>query len=46
MKRWLLVMMALFLLTGCSASKLWKWLDKQEWEREDQTVRIVDFILR
>jgi len=46
MKKWLLVVIALLMLSGCSWSKVWKWIDEMEWERDDQTVRIVDFLIR
>jgi hypothetical protein len=46
MKKWLLVAIALLALSGCSWSKVLKWIDQMEWERDDQTVRIVDFLIR
>jgi hypothetical protein len=45
-KKFLVVALLVMLLTGCSFQKVWKWLDEMEWEREDQTVKVVDFILR
>ena len=45
MKKWLLLATVILLLAGCSASKMWKWMDKMDWEREDQTVRTTDFLV-
>ena len=44
MKKWLILALALILISGCSFKKVWKWIDEMEWERDDQTVRIVDFL--
>jgi uncharacterized protein YcfL len=41
MKKWLLVVIALLMLSGCSWNKVLKWFDEMEWERDDQTVRIL-----
>lgn len=41
MKKWLLVVIALLMLSGCSWNKVLKWIDEMEWERDDQTVRIL-----
>ena len=46
MKKWLPVAIALLMLSGCSWNKVWKWIDQMEWERDDQTVRIVNFLIR
>jgi uncharacterized protein YcfL len=46
MKKWLLVALTLLLVSGCSWSKVWKWIDEMDWERDDQTVRIVDIFIR
>jgi hypothetical protein len=48
MKKLVLVLMLLVVLflSGCSWSKLWKWFDEMDWERDDQTVHIVDFLIR
>jgi hypothetical protein len=46
MKKCFLVAIAFLLLSGCSWSKAWKWIDEMDWERDDQTVRIVDFLIR
>jgi uncharacterized protein YcfL len=46
MKKWLLVVFTVLLLSGCSLNKLWKWFDEMEWEREDETIRVVDLIIR
>ncbi|HMK34367.1 MAG TPA: lipoprotein [Desulfomonilaceae bacterium] len=46
MKKWLAVLLTILMLSGCSFSKVWKWIDEMDWERDDQTVRIVDFFMR
>jgi hypothetical protein len=46
MKKLLLVALAVLFLSGCSVSQAWKWIDEMDWEREDQTIRIVDFFVR
>ncbi|MBI5572453.1 MAG: membrane lipoprotein lipid attachment site-containing protein [Desulfomonile tiedjei] len=46
MKKLLLAALVMFLLSGCSINKIWKWVDEMEWERDDQTIRIVDFLIR
>lgn len=44
MKKWLAVALLLLFLSGCSFSKVWKWMDEMDWEREDETVKIVRFL--
>lgn len=46
MKKWLIVLITLLMLSGCSFTKAWKWFEEMEWERDDQTVRVVEFFLR
>lgn len=46
MKKWLLILVALIIIPGCSFTNLWKWMDKMDWERDDQTVRVVDFFVK
>jgi uncharacterized lipoprotein len=46
MKKLLLLALAVLLLSGCSTSKVWKWIDGMDWERDDQTIRVVDFFIR
>jgi len=46
MKKWLAVALTLLFLSGCSLSKFWKWMDEMEWERDDETVKIVRFLLK
>jgi uncharacterized protein YcfL len=40
MKKWILVMLACLILSGCSIKEIRKWFDEMEWERDDQTVSI------
>lgn len=46
MKKWLLVTLAVLLISGCSLSKFWKWVDEMEWEREDQTIKVMRILIR
>ena len=46
MKKWLLIALTLVILSGCSWNKAWKWFDEMEFERDDQTVRIVDIFIK
>ena len=46
MKKWLLVALTLVMLSGCSWNQVWKWIDEMEWERDDQTVRMIDIFMR
>jgi hypothetical protein len=46
MKKWVLMVIAVLIMSGCSWNKMWKWIDEMEWEREDQTIRIVDILMK
>ncbi len=46
MKKLLLMILVTLMLSGCSWHKVKKWIDEMEWERDDQTVRVVDIFLR
>lgn len=46
MRKWLLLLIAILLLSGCSFRQVWKWWDNLEWERDDQTIRIVDLFIK
>ncbi|MGB6064460.1 MAG: lipoprotein [Desulfomonilaceae bacterium] len=46
MKKWLLVALTLVLLSSCSWSKLLQRINDMDWERDDQTVRIVDIFIK
>ncbi len=46
MKKWLALIALLIILSGCSWQKTKKWLDGLEWERDDQTIRVVDILIR
>jgi uncharacterized protein YcfL len=46
MRKWLLMVVATLLITGCSFDRVQKWLDNMEWERDDQTINIVDIFFK
>jgi uncharacterized protein YcfL len=46
MKKWLIVLLALLMLSGCAFDKAWKWFNKMDWERDDQTVRVVHIFMK
>lgn len=46
MKKWLLVALAVMLLSGCSWNKVKKWFEDMDWEPEDQTIRIERTFIR
>ncbi|MGO9566530.1 MAG: lipoprotein [Desulfomonilaceae bacterium] len=46
MKKWLLIALILVILSGCSWNQVWKWIDEMDYERDDQTVRIVDIFIK
>jgi uncharacterized lipoprotein YajG len=46
MKKWLVMIVATLLITGCSFDRVQKWLDNMEWERDDQTIKIVDIFFK
>lgn len=46
MKKWIAIVLVLMSLSGCSWQKTMKWLDELNWERDDETIRIVDIFLR
>jgi uncharacterized protein YcfL len=46
MKKWLLIALTLLMLSGCAWNKVWKWINDMDYERDDQTVRIVDIFIR
>lgn len=46
MKKWLILALALLLLSGCSFKQVWKWFDQMDWEPDDKTIRVVDFFIR
>ena len=45
-KKWMLVIVLFLLLSGCSWTKVMKWFDDMELERDDQTIRIIDILVR
>lgn len=46
MKKLLVIALATLFLSGCALSKAWKWFDEMEWERDDQTVKIIELFIR
>jgi uncharacterized lipoprotein YajG len=46
MKKWLVILLATFLIAGCSFSRAWKWIEEMDWERDDQTIKIVDIFFK
>ncbi len=46
MKKLLIVAITLLALSGCSFSTLRKWFDSMDWEREDQTIKIIDILVK
>lgn len=46
MKKCAVICLLVLLLGGCSAKKIWNWLDKMDWERDDQTVQTFDITIK
>ncbi|MDQ7782387.1 MAG: hypothetical protein RDU20_05900 [Desulfomonilaceae bacterium] len=46
MKKWLLIALTLLLMSGCSLTKMWRWIDEMDWERDDQTIRVMRILIR
>ncbi|MFA6224319.1 MAG: hypothetical protein WC647_18620 [Desulfomonilaceae bacterium] len=46
MKKWFLILIATFLIASCSFNRAWKWIEDVDWERDDQTIRIVDIFFK
>jgi uncharacterized protein YcfL len=46
MKKLFLVFLAILMLSGCSWHKAKKWFEEMEWERDDQTVHMMDIFFR
>jgi uncharacterized lipoprotein len=45
MKKLLAAALIVCFLSGCSLHKAWKWFEELEWERDDQTIRTIDFLI-
>ncbi|MFH1114148.1 MAG: hypothetical protein V1792_09530 [Pseudomonadota bacterium] len=45
-KKWILIALAVLMFSGCSLNKMWRWIDEMDWEREDQTIRIMRYLIR
>ena len=46
MKKWLLIIVATFLIASCSFERAVKWIQDMDWERDDQTIRIVNIFVK
>jgi hypothetical protein len=46
MKKLFLIMLAALLLSGCSMGKVMKWINEMDWERDDQTIQVVKFLIK
>ncbi len=46
MKKFAAICLLALLLGGCSAKKIWDWMDKMDWERDDQTVKMLDMVVK
>ena len=46
MKKWVILVLMMAVLSGCSWKKAVKWFDEMEWERDDRTVTVVDLFIR
>ena len=46
MRKLILIALVTLFLSGCSLSRAWKWFDEMEWERDDQTVKIIELFIR
>ncbi len=46
MKKLAFVALICLLFSGCSLSKAWKWFDEMEWERDDQTIKIIELFMK
>jgi uncharacterized protein YcfL len=46
MKKWLLIIVATFLIASCSFERAVKWIQDMDWERDDQTIRIVNIFIK
>ena len=45
MKKWVLIALTILFLSGCTFDSVWKWIDEMDFERDDQTISVVRFIL-
>jgi hypothetical protein len=45
-KKWIVTGLVLLILGGCSWKSVRDWMDKVEWERSDETIRIIDIFIR
>ncbi|MCL5124865.1 MAG: hypothetical protein M1511_10285 [Deltaproteobacteria bacterium] len=46
MQKWLLIIVATFLIMGCSFERAVKWIENIDWERDDQTIKIVHIFFK
>jgi hypothetical protein len=46
MKKWIALALLVLLLSGCSFSRVWKFFDEMDYERDDKTIQIVHFLIK
>lgn len=46
MKKWLILVLTLMFLSGCAFDKVWKWIDEMDFERDDQTIKVMRFFTK
>ena len=44
MKKLIIAMLVILMLSGCSWNKVIKWFDELKWERDDEIVHIIDIL--
>jgi hypothetical protein len=46
MKKLIALALLVLLLSGCSFSRVWKFFDEMDYERDDKTIQIVHLLIR
>ena len=44
MRKLIVVLLIVSMLSGCSWKKVMKWIDEIKWERDDEIVHIIDVL--